>query len=253
MQPYRFSGTPRNVAHVLGTLIFCLLCANAAGLILRFGFGHDYVMGLSPLFDVHREGNIPTFFSVFMALFGAILFAIIALDAKHRASVDSRYWFVLATGFVFLAYDEAFQVHEKMITPMRALIGNEGLGYLHYSWVVPAIAAVVVAALFFFKFLFRMPCATRRRLLSAGALFLGGCIGMELIGGKYFAAHGDTLGYHLLVMIEEGLEMAGLATLIHALVSHIAESGNRLEFNLSADQPARAPSVLAAPQAAPTT
>lgn len=252
MQPYRFSGSPRAFAHVLGTIIVCLLCANTVGLITRFGFGHDYVMGLVPLFDVDTEGNIPTFFSVAMALFSVVLFTIIALDARHRASIEARYWFVLAAGFLFLSYDEAFQVHERMTKPMRAALGGTDLGFLHYAWVVPALGAVLVAMLFFFRFLLRLPSATRRRLLTAGALFLGGCIGMELINGRHFASHGDTLFYNVLVMMEEGLEMAGLATLIHALVSHIAESGDRLEFDLHADQtaPAVTPALVEAPQLA---
>lgn len=241
MQSFHFSGSPRSFAHILFTIIVCLLCANAVGLIFRFGFDHDYVMGLVPLFDVDTEGNLPTFFSVFMALFGSVLFFIIALDAKHHASIDTRYWFVLAAGFLFLAYDEAFQVHEKMTAPMRSLLGGSDLGYLHYAWVLPALGAVLLATLFFFRFLFRLPAATRRRLLTAGALFLGGCIGMELINGKHHALHGDTLMYNCLVMMEEGLEMAGLATLIHALVSHIAEASQKVEFDLHADQPVAAP------------
>ncbi|WP_312515880.1 hypothetical protein [Massilia sp.] len=251
MQSYRFSGSPRAFAQVLGIIIVCLLCANAIGLVFRFGFDHDYVMGLVPLFDVDTEGNIPTFFSVAMALFSVVLFTIIALDARHRASVDTRYWFVLAGGFLFLAYDEAFQVHEKMTVPMRDMLGKEDLGFLHYAWVVPALGAVLLATLFFLRFLLRLPAATRRRLLGAGALFLGGCIGMELINGRHFAAHGDTLFYNCLVMMEEGLEMAGLATLIYALVSHIAESGRRVEFDLQASRATPPPVLAVVPAVAP--
>ena len=236
MQAYRFNGTPRVFAHVLGTAIVCLICADVAGLILRYGFGFDTAKGLIPLFDLNTEANIPTFFSVLMALFRVVLLAIVGLEARHRASPDARYWLVLAAGFLFIAYDEAFQVHEKMTQPMQNMLGNGDLGFLHYAWVVPAIAAVLVATLFFFKFLVRLPRATALRLLTAGALYLGGCIGIELISGNYFTAHGYSLGYNLLVIVEEGMEMAGLATLIHALVSHIAESGEKLEFDLHADQ-----------------
>lgn len=241
MQPYRFSVTPRHIAQVLGSIIICLLCANVVGLILRFGFDFVTAKGLIPLFDVDIEQNIPTFFSVLMALFSVLLFTIIALDARRRGSSEARYWFTLAAGFLFLAFDEAFSVHERMSTPVQTIIGKEDLGYLHYSWVIPAMLAVLLATLYFFKFLMRLPATTRRRLLTAGALFLGGCIGMELIDGNHFAKYGYSLGYNLLVMIEEGLEMAGLATLVHALLSHIAESGARLEFNLHTEQAVPAP------------
>lgn len=246
MQSYRFTGSPHTFARILGIIIACLLCANAIGLVFRFGFDHDYVMGLVPLFDVDTEGNIPTFFSVAMALFSVVLLTIIALDARHRASADASYWFVLAAGFLFLSYDEAFQVHERMTQPMRNALGGGDLGFLHYAWVVPALGAVLLATLFFLRFLLRLPAATRRRLLTAGALFLAGCIGLELINGRHYAMHGDTLLYNCLIMIEEGLEMAGLAALIHALASHIAESGDKVEFDLHAGQ------AVAAPVPAPT-
>jgi hypothetical protein len=236
MQHYRFSGSPRSFAHAMGVVIVVLVCANIARLILRFGFGYDYLMGLGDLLDFHQEGNIPTFFSVSLALFSVILLTIIAIDARHRASPDARYWFVLAGGFLFLAYDEAFQVHEKLMAPMSALLGESRSNLLHFSWVVPAGIAVILAIMYFLRFLLRMPIATRRRLLTAGMLFVGGAIGLELIGGAYFASYGDTLGYHLLVMVEEGLEMAGLATLIYALLGHMADSCAKLEFNLHAEQ-----------------
>lgn len=241
MQPYRLHGSPRAFAHVLAMAILFLLLANTVRLVLRFGFGHDYLMGLGDLFDFHQEGNIPTFFSVLLALFGVVLLAIIAFDARHRGSRDARYWFMLAAGFLFLAYDEAFQVHEKMIGPMAALLGRSDAGVLHFGWILPAVLAVMALALVFLRFLLRMPAATRHRLLAAGALFLGGCLGLELISGNHFASHGDTFTYHLLVMAEEGLEMAGLATMIHALVSHIAASGKTLEFDLHEEQAAATP------------
>jgi hypothetical protein len=246
MDAYRLSGSPRSVAHFLGTIIVCLLCANAVGLILRFGFGHQSAFGLIPLFNVNTEGNIPTFFSVCMALCSAALFVVIALDAKNRGNRDATYWFVLAAGFLFLAYDEAFQVHEKMGEPVRAVLGGsdpEGgktLGLLYFSWVVPGLIGVCVVALCFMKFMCRLPVATRRRMLCAAALFLGGCLGMELLNGSVMERHGANLFYKLLVMIEEGMEMAGMATLIYALASHIAEGCDKLEVDLHAGETAPA-------------
>lgn len=242
MHAYRLSGSPRAVAHLLGTIIICLLCGHATGVILRYGFGFDTARGLIPLFDVDVEGNIPTFFSVCLALSCAMLFAFIALEARGRASRDARYWFLLAAGFLFVGYDEAFQVHEKMTLPARALMqsltGSTELGLLYYSWVVPGVIGLILVGLFFLKFLLRIPAVTRHRMLAAGGLFVGGCIGMELIGGKLMEAYGPSLAFKIAVMVEEGLEMAGLATLVYALVSHIAEAAEKVEFDLHAASPA---------------
>jgi hypothetical protein len=241
MPAYGLSSSPRSVARFLSAMIVCLLCAHATGLVMRLGFGHDSVYGLVPLFDVNVEGNIPTFFSVCLGLCNAALFALIALDAKNRGDRDAVYWTVLAVGFLFLAYDECFQVHEKMTGPMRAMLGGSDpangaqLGLMYYSWVVPGLIGVFAASLFFLKFMLRLPAATRRRMLLAAVLFLGGCLGMELINGSVMESQGDSLLYRVLVMAEEGLEMTGMATLIYAMTSHIAASCDRLEINLHAD------------------
>jgi hypothetical protein len=240
MLAYRLSGIPRSVAYFLGTIIVCLLCAHAAGLFMRLGFGHDSVYGLVPLFDVNVEGNIPTFFSVCLGLSSAALFAVIALDAKNRGDRDAFYWTVLAAGFLFLSYDECFQVHERMTEPMRAMLGGSdpangaNLGLMYFSWVVPGMIGAFTVSLFFLKFMLRLPAATRRRMLSAAGLFLSGCLGMELINGSVMESQGDSLLYNVLVMAEEGLEMTGMATLVYAMSSHIAESCDRIEVNLPA-------------------
>jgi hypothetical protein len=256
MPAFRLSISPRSVAYFLGTIIVCLLCAHATGLVMRLGLGHDVVYGLVHLFDVNAEGNIPTFFSVCLGLCSAALFALIALDAKNRGDRDAVYWTVLAAGFLFLSYDECFQVHERMTGPMRAMLGGSDpangtrLGLMYYSWVVPGLLGVVTVSLLFLKFMLRLPAVTRRRMISAAALFLGGCIGMELINGSVMESQGDSLLYNLLVMAEEGLEMSGMATLIYAMTSHIA-SRDKLEINLHAGKTATVQQVAPVRQAAP--
>jgi hypothetical protein len=244
MHAYRLSSSPRSVAYFLGKIIVCLLCAHAAGLVMRLGLGHESVHGLVPLFDVNVEGNVPTFFSVCLGLCSAALFAVIALDAKNRGDRDAFYWVVLAAGFLFLSYDECFQVHERMTGPMRAILGGSDpengarLGLVYYSWVVPGLVGAFTISLFFLKFMLRLPVATRVRMILAAGLFLGGCLGMELINGSVMESQGDNLLYNVLVMVEEGLEMTGMATLIYAMTSHIAANCDRLQVDLHAGETA---------------
>jgi len=226
-------------------VIALLVAASLLGQIARFEFGHDYVYGLVHLFNVDGERNIPTFFTVLLAALAAVLLVVIGLASREREKNDSRYWFALAAGFVFLGYDEAFQVHEQMVAPMRQLMGNTNLGVFYFGWVVPGILGVCALALFFLKFLLRLPATTRRWLLFAGALYVGGCIGMELLDGKYIEAYGENMTYSVLVTIEEALEMSGLATLIHTLLGHIAEASARVEFRIDA---AAQPSLVAQPE-----
>jgi hypothetical protein len=232
MSNYQISINRHAIAHTLVTVIALLLGASLLGQISRYEFGHDYVYGLVHLFNVDAERNLPTFFTVLLAATGAMLLTVIGFACKQREKNDSPYWFALAAGFVFLGYDEAFQVHEQLIAPMRGLMGNANMGFFYFGWVIPGIAGVCALALFFLKFLLRLPASTRNWLLFSGALYLGGAIGMELIDGKYVEAHGENLMYSVLVTIEEGLELSGLAALIYTLLGHIAEASPKVEFKV---------------------
>lgn len=236
MPNYQISVSPAAVGRTLAILICCLLAASMLGQISRFEFGRDQVLGLVRLFNVNQESNIPTFFTVLLTIGSAMLLALIGFLSKQGKSNDSRYWFALAFGFLFLGYDEAFQVHEQLGDPVRQLFGKSNLGFLYFGWVVPAMIVVCLLALLFVKFLLRLPVRTRGWMLFAGCVYLSGCIGMELIGGKYFVLYGqDTLMYSFLTTIEEGLEMSGVATLIYALLGHIAQTYTQVEVHTSSE------------------
>jgi len=245
MSNFQISINRHTVAHALATVIALLLAASLLGQISRYMFGHDSVYGLVQLFNVDGERNVPTFFTVMLAFCAVLLLTTIGLASRGREKNDSRYWFALAAGFAFLGYDEAFQVHEKMIVPMRNLMGNTNLGVFYFGWVVPGIAGVCILALFFFKFLLRLPAATRNWMLFSGCLYLGGALVMEMLDGKYIAAYGANLMYSVLVTIEEGLEMSGLAAFAYTLLGHISLSSTKVEFSIDA---ATRPSLVVQPK-----
>ena len=180
--------------------------------------------GLIPLFDVDQEQNIPTFFSVLLILFIVLLLGTIAVLAQKERGPHVAKWAILAFGFMAMAFDEAFQFHEQLVLPLQSLLGNENLGVFHFTWVIPGIALVLLLGVFYSRFLFQLPPRTRLFFIIAGALYLGGAIGFELIDGRYADLHGqETLAYSLLTTVEEGLEMAGLIVFIWALLMHISE------------------------------
>jgi hypothetical protein len=69
-----------------------------------------------------------------------------------------------------------------------------------------------------------IPAPSRKRFLISAALYLGGSIGFELIGGWYTENVGTgNLAYTMIVTVEEGLEMAGAITFIWALLQYLSE------------------------------
>lgn len=69
----------------------------------------------------------------------------------------------------------------------------------------------------------------------ASTLYIGGAIGIELIGGHYAELIGDqNLTYSMRAIIEECLEMAGLIVFIWALMKYFAEHYKEVQFRFNA-------------------
>lgn len=222
---------PSTIARILGAVACLLVLASIGGQFSKFVLGHDTLNWLVRLFYVDMEKNIPTFFSVLLLIFSSLLLAIITLINRKKRTVHVLKWAILSSGFMYLAYDEAFQVHEKLIKPIRILLGGDNLGVFYFAWVIPGIALVLVLALFFLRFMLHLPTKTRLSFLVAVILFIGGAIGVELIGGRYAELNGtQNLMYSMIATIEESLEMGGLIVFIWALLRYCDDNYEEVRF-----------------------
>jgi hypothetical protein len=155
------------------------------------------------------------------------------LNVRGSGRHNSK-WALLSFGFMFMAYDEAFSVHELLNAPMAKLLGGKNLGIFYFAWVIPGMALAVFLGLFLLKFLFHLDGKTRRRFVTAGAVYLTGAVGFELIGGHYAEINGwdYNLPYTIIATIEEVLEIAGILIFIEALIENLAESRLEIRFLL---------------------
>jgi hypothetical protein len=222
---------PSSIARVLGAVAFLLVLASIGGQLTAYLTGHAQVYGLVWLFDVDAEKNIPTVFSTLLLLFAALLLAVITvLERKQTCSPVSQ-WALLSFGFLFMAADEAWSLHERLNNPVSKLLGDGNFGIFYYAWVLPGIALVLVLALCFLRFLLRLPAKTKRTFIIAATLYIGGAIGVELIGGRFIALHKTpNLTYSMIVTVEESLEMAGVIIFIRALLVFIADNYKEVQF-----------------------
>lgn len=224
---------PTLVLRVLGAIAAALVLLSLAGQIAIHVL-HLEVKDIVAFFDVGRERNLPTGYAVFLLTTCGLILAIIALLHRRLREPEWRPWSLLAAGFFVMAYDEGFQIHEHFLAPMQSVLGGGNLGMLNYAWIVPAGAMVVVLGLYFLPFVMRLPRRTRRGVLLAAFFYLGGCLGVEALGGGYDAAYGvDNLPYNLLATFEEALEMLGLVVFLSTLLGHLgAEFGEiRIRVN----------------------
>ncbi len=229
---------PSRLIFILAGVASSLVLLSLTSQFLRYGLGHDYVYGLLPiaeqLFHVDLEQNISTLFSVTLLLCSGSLLVLIALLKRQRQDPDVSKWMILAGGFFYLATDEGWSLHEKLIEPVRGLLGHGDLGIFYFAWIIPAMAGVAVLGLLFLGFLARLPSSTRWSFISAGSLYLGGAIGIEMLGGRQAEIYGsENLTYQLFTHLEESLEMAGVILFIHALLRHLAEQFPEVRLLLS--------------------
>jgi hypothetical protein len=222
---------PSFVARSLGLVALALVVASTAGKLAVHLTSNPYVRSAASMFDVDLEGNFPTAFSALLLLFAALLLAIITLLERKRASSEVLYWATLSIGFFFMAFDESFRFHEKLNLVMKSFLDFDHYGILYFSWVVPGIGLVVVLGLVFARFLAKLPAQTRVSFLIAATLYLGGAIGIELVGGRLMELHGHNyLSYKVAATTEEGLEMVGAIVFIWALIVYMAANYRDVSF-----------------------
>ncbi|MEG3908876.1 hypothetical protein QT979_00750 [Microcoleus sp. w2-18bC1] len=223
---------PRAVTQFLLRVVTCLVVLSCLSHInLHFFPDSPFAAYFSKAFNVDYERNLPSFYSVLALLFSSLLLGVIAY-AKNLDSCRYKYhWKILSFIFLYISIDEAAQFHEKLIDPMRSLLNATGI--LYFTWVVPFGCLVAIFLLSYSKFVFHLPVATRKLFVAASAIYIGGAMGVELLGGYLASTTGmQDLSYAIVVTLEESLEMVGIVVFIHALISYIKTYLGGVSWNI---------------------
>ena len=237
--------SPKRVTLILCLVVLFLIIAGIVSIFVIDSRCHRQIKGgtefptvktrymggqLLRLFDLDRELNIPTFYSTAALLLSSALLAIIAFVKKKEDAPYRLHWKVLSVIFLFLSLDEATSLHGKTRAIIELLLSAlKSSGFLHYRlptgmdgalWVIPAAVFILIFVLAYRRFLADLPQKTRNLFLVAGALFIGGALGMEFIGGYYkslYLSQSVTLlgfcdlrtNYSIMVTVEENREKIG--------------------------------------------
>lgn len=197
----------------------------------RYRGGHGNLLGFVDFFDVDHEQSLPTFFSVCLLLGAAAVVAGIAHVQRLRADRFATHWRWLAIGFFGLALDEIAGLHEKLTPFTHWLLGRYPLA--PRSWTVVGMVLAGTAGVFFLRFLHHLPYRVRRLVVAAGAIYLGGTIGMEIIGGANVRVNGLGIGYAVYSVIEEGMEMGGVVLFLDAMLIYYASLGETVRIGVA--------------------
>ena len=181
------------------------------------------------LFNVDQERNIPTFFSVLFLLIATRMLYSIAVEKSLKKDRYRFHWWLLTILFFLIAGDEFMATHEMISEIIRDKY--DVTGFLYYAWVIPFGALVIALSIFYSGFVFRhLPEKTRNFMLLSALLYVGGSMGMEMVGSYFFLKGGtENMTNAILTSIEEGMEMAGVALLIFTLADYGQSMGKDIK------------------------
>ncbi len=210
---------PRRVVTVLGVVVAALVAVSFAGqLLVRLAPEHALVDLAADRLSVDSERSIPTVFSMALLLATAAVAAFIATSGRGRGDVVRRWW-VPAVVLALAGAEEVMQFHEWINDVM-----SDGPDDTSARWVVPALLVVAAVAVVSIRFVVSLPRDVRRLMIAAGALYLGGALGLEALGGTDYGP-GLPIGTVLLKHAEEALEMGGALLALYAALVFIERHG----------------------------
>lgn len=231
--------SPVRLAQLFGAMMACLIVLHVIVQTVRFATGDHSLFGLLAFLSLGADGNLPTFYSAFALLFCALFLGLIGIGSLQQSRIHPGYWFGLSAVFLFLALDEMLQIHEHLSEPMRERFDTSGL--LFYAWIIPYAALLLVFLAVYARFLLRLPRRTAVLFVIAGATFVAGAMGLEMLGGRHSELHGNlNLTYVFLQTLEEILEMLGVVIFIYALADYVTAQFGALRLSVS-PQSARIP------------
>jgi hypothetical protein len=233
---------------IVRALIIAVLVITLAGLAARFAlytWGEEELLQPLRIFDVGEERSIPTWFESVQFLLCSVLLAVVAIAKKQRSDRYSLHWGVLSIILLFLSLDEVTSIHQAIGQQSERLLhsttGFTPSGPITFFWVVPGAAFVFIVLLAYLRFLAHLPQSTRRLFLFAGALFVLGALGIEMLSAQVVSSSGSIASFFgtalslsqgsasaipkilvgLQTSIEEMFEMLGLTAFVYALLAYI--------------------------------
>ena len=176
---------------------------------------------LDRLLDLDQELSLGTWFSAAQLLAIAAVFMAAARGGPPAAL--SRVLALLGVGFVFLAADEALEIHESLNTLANeggwltalAFRGGTGIWIAVYAAVALVLAALALPAL---REVWRRHRA-EAAVLAAGVALMGmGAVGLEVIAYQFLRDGTRDMLYAMEVAGEELLEMTGASVILYGAI-----------------------------------
>jgi hypothetical protein len=228
------------VNKIVRAMIIAVLLITLVSFIARvamYVWGMDGYLQHLRLLDVSEERSIPAWFESLQFLLCSVLLAVIAVAKKRRGDRYSLHWSVLSIILLLLSLDEVASIHEAIGQQSERLLhsitGFTPSGLIKFFWVVPGAIFVLIVLLAYLRFIANLPQTTRRLFLFAGALFVLGALGFEMLSAQVSSSSESIANFSgmsalptilkgLQTCAEEMFEMLGLTAFVYALLAYIS-------------------------------
>jgi uncharacterized membrane protein YhaH (DUF805 family) len=178
----------------------------------------DSIEWFIDFFNLDSEFNFPSFYSAFLLLLSSALLWAIAACKRFHDHRYARHWQLLAYIFLYLVIDEVFSLHELLIIPaLRDRFNLDGI--FHQTWVIPGVIFIAIFIWKYWRFAFDLNVVLRRLFFLAAGVYVGGALGMEMVGGilfEYFSRSGPQAAAG--IVLEESMEMLGMTIFCYVLL-----------------------------------
>jgi hypothetical protein len=210
---------PQKSPHVLPAVLggIALVIVVVGRLIERYASGSAILEILLPLFDINGEANLPAWYSTLLWIIAAYYTLLIS---RHVSKGMRGQFLLLSALFLFLSFDEAASLHEKIGDIIVVSNGGKLHGIFHFEWVIAGLIFVALCGLVFIRLLLQLDRLVFLIIGIAAITYLTGALGLEMIQ----AAAGDGIPLvsnwltSRLPLAEELFEMLGVAILIDGLL-----------------------------------
>lgn len=183
-----------------------------------FQFGTETILKDLGQIALDTENCLGSYYSSVLMVIAALLMTITGQSCGNsRRRVQ---WYVLALVFILMSVDESVSFHEVLISPLRPFFSFSS--YLHYAWIVPGSAFVLLFGLAYIPFVLALKPEIRIRIITSGMLYVTGALGMEAIGGHFIHLGGPGNPYYIAsFLVEETLEIVGLTLFATTLLTNL--------------------------------
>lgn len=227
----RITLRPERILVMLLVAMAVVLLGHVISAVLRWTVPLGDGFALSLGFDVDQEISVPTWFSQVCLLFASAVALAVGLTHRSKQMGQHRAWFGIAGILAVMSLDEGSSLHELIAAPLGRFLETEGT-WLYFAWVLVGLGLVALVVLVYVRFWWRLPRRTRWLIATAALLYVGGSIGLEILGGYRITIVGVDVVYMFLAGFEETLEMLGAIVAVYAFLDYLRSIEKRSIINI---------------------